>query len=206
MYKLISKFVDYLILNNITSENMREVDIYSFEVIIGKMLNYGTLLLLSWMNGNILQTLVFMIVFFSLRSRNGGFHAKKFLHCYFGTIAIYFCVLNMIVPAIKAHKYMHLYVMTISNITVYLFAPINHPNLQLNDDEIRLCKKSARRLIIGLSIGVIVLTKLSIISEYTYYMLAGMGVNTGLLLIAKILKQEVRKDEKNERKDVEKCC
>lgn len=206
MCKLISKFVDYLIINNITSIDMREMHIYSFEVMVGKILNYGTLLLLSWFNNNILQTLVFMIVFFSLRSRNGGFHAKKFLRCYFGTIVIYFCVLNTVVPAIKAYEYMYLYVVAVSVITVYFFAPVNHPNLQLNNDEIRLCKKSARRLIIGLSICVIVLIELNIILEYVYYMIAGMGINTGLLLIAKILKQEVREDEKNERKDTERCC
>lgn len=61
---MIGKFVDYLIINNITSEDMREMHLYNFEVMIGKILNYGTLLLLSWINNNILQTLAFMSVFF----------------------------------------------------------------------------------------------------------------------------------------------
>lgn len=189
---MIGKFVDYLIINNITSEDMREMHLYNFEVMIGKILNYGTLLLLSWINNNILQTLAFMSVFFSLRSRNGGFHAKQFLHCYLGTIIIYFLTSNIMVPIMKTYKYVYLCVVIVSVIIVFLFAPVNHPNLQLNDEEVRICKKSARRLIVGISIGAIILIKLNMISECVYYMIAGMGINTGLLLLAKILKQEVR--------------
>lgn len=96
------------------------------------------------------------------------------------------------VPIMKTYKYVYLCVVIVSVIIVFLFAPVNHPNLQLNDEEVRICKKSARRLIVGISIGAIILIKLNMISECVYYMIAGMGINTGLLLLAKILKQEVR--------------
>lgn len=192
MNKLISKFVDYLIVNKIICEDMREMHIYSFEVMIGKVLSYGTLLLLSWMNQDLPQTLVFMIVFFSLRSRNGGFHASKFLHCYFGTIFMYFCTSKIVVPVILMYKSMKLYIVAISVLIVFLFAPINHPNLHLTDSEMRMCKYSARRLIIFISMCVMALAELGIISEYLSYAIAGMGMNAGLLLIAKILRQEVK--------------
>lgn len=192
MNKLVSKFVDYLVVNRISCKEMREIHIYGFEVMIGKILSYGSLLMLSWINRNILQTLVFMVIFFTLRSRSGGFHAKKFLHCYFGTVIMYFFVSKILVYILLIYKSALLYVVVISIIIVFLLAPVNHPDLRLKDNEIQRCKNSARKLIIYISICAIALEKLDIIPEYNCYAVAGIGINAGLLLTAKILNQEVR--------------
>ena len=195
MNKLIIKIVNYLIKCEVVSEDMREIHIYSVEVMLEKLLCYTTLLLLSWINHNILQTVVFIIVFFSLRNWTGGFHAKKYMYCYFGTVAIYFGVSRGMIPVMMTNRHMLLLIVATSIITIFLGAPVNHPNLQLSSEEIQICKKSARKLIIFISITVGVLIKLNIISEYVSYIVAGIGMDAGLLLIAKIFNQEVKNEE-----------
>lgn len=77
MNLLAEKIIDYFIENGITSKDMKAEKIYGLEVIFGKVLNYTTLIILSLCNKNFLPTIFFMVAFFSLRGRIGGFQYVK---------------------------------------------------------------------------------------------------------------------------------
>lgn len=191
MNGLAQRFVDYLIENHITSPEMRQEHIYGFEVLFGKILNYGTLLLLSIIDHNIIGTLFFMISFFTLRGRTGGYHAPRASVCYLGSILIYICVSRVMAPFLSGNTYALLGIMGISVVIIFLTAPVNHPNLCLDEKEIQLCKSSSRRLAIVISLSVCLFVWLEAVPIYTAYVVAGMGMDAGLLIFAKIIKQEV---------------
>lgn len=193
MNYIASKFVDYLIANGIASISMRQIHIYGFEVILGKALNYGILLLLSYINGNMLQTLLFMLIFFSLRGRTGGYHAKKASSCCFGTIIIYFAVSGLVVPFLSNNIYAIWGIVIFSTIVIFSIAPINHPNLGLDEQEVKGCKKVSRWLTMLAVLGVVLSIRFNINQVYVASIVAGIGLDAGLLLFAKILKQEVEK-------------
>lgn len=199
MNQLACKCVDYLIVNEIIPSDMREVYVYAFEVLFGKILNYGTLLILAYINHNIIPTLLFMMIFLSLRGRTGGYHASHPISCYLGTFIIYYSVSWVIAPFLHENIHILLWVFGISIIVIFLYAPINHPNLGLNKKEIQVCKSSSRWLSVLILVCVIISVWLEINSIYISYAAAGIGMDAGLLILAKILKQEVQKDEECER-------
>ena len=69
---LAERITEYFIRNGITTEEMREENIYGLEVLMGKIVNYTTLIVLSFWKHNTIPMICFMIVFFSLRGRTGG--------------------------------------------------------------------------------------------------------------------------------------
>lgn len=188
-------FTDYLIDNEITSIDMREEKIYEFELLLGKIINYGTIIFLAYLNGNLIHTIFFMISFFPLRERTGGFHCKNALNCYFGTVVLYFLVTKMIVPIMLVNTCVLLGIVGISGMIIYMVAPINHPNLELDKNEVKICKSSSRWLALLISTCIIIALWLKIMPVSIPYLAAGMGLDAGLLIVAKITKQEEKKDD-----------
>ncbi|MGN1313604.1 MAG: accessory gene regulator B family protein [Lachnospiraceae bacterium] len=206
MNSISCKFVDYLIENEILPLKMKEGYVYSFEVLFGKILNYSTLLVLGFINQNIIHTIFFMVAFLSLRGRTGGYHAPKKFLCYVWTIVIYYFVSEISEHLLFGNTEVLIGTVVISVIIIFLFSPVNHPNLELSKQEIQVCKSFSRWLAILISLIVFISVQLDIIPEYIPYSVAGMGMDAGLLILAKILKQEVPKDEKFERKNYERYC
>lgn len=202
MNYLACKFVDYLIVNQIMPLEKRKEHIYNFEVLFGKILNYGTLLLLSYIDHNILPNLLFMVTFFSLRGRTGGFHAKTPFICYLGTLFTYYAVSKVFTPFLMVNSYSMYGMAGISVIIIFLFAPINHPNLALDREEIRQCKKYARVLAVLVFIYICTSIWLSFDPVYSSYVTVGVGLDAGFMLLAKLFKQEVKEDEESDGKDV----
>lgn len=191
MGRLVGKVTIYLIKNNYIDEDKREECVYGLEIILGKMLNYLTLLLFSVINKNLPETLIFMIVFFSLRKGTGGFHAKRMKNCYMATIGIYFAVVGVIVPVLENILFLKSTVTLCAIITIFLLAPVNHPNLKLDLKEIKMCRNYSRILAVGIGVVIFTFLILKIIPVYISYAIAGVGMDAGLLIIAKIVRQEV---------------
>lgn len=195
MNQVANRFTEYLIVNGIANEGKREEQIYGIEVLLGKILNYGTIILLACVNDNFIPIIFFMMTFFSLRGRTGGFHCRSSRSCYLGTIAIYFFISKIITPIILMNSFLVPGIIGISGIIIYVIAPVNHPNLEMNKDEIITCRSSSRWLALLISISIMVFFMLKIIPVSVSYMVSGMGMDAGLLIVAKILKQEVKENE-----------
>lgn len=194
MHRISVCLTDYLIVNRIIADDVREDHIYGFEVLLGKIINYTTLLFLAYINGNFVQTLLFMMTFFPLRARTGGYHCKKAFTCYLGTFVIYMVVTNVVTKLFIEHTGIMILTIFLSAVIIYFLAPINHPNLGLDKEEIKQCKSSARWLMWLIGICVLVLWWLNIIPDKIVYIVAEVGVDAGLLITAKILRQEVKEE------------
>lgn len=64
MHNMACSLTDYLILNGFIEGDKSEEYIYGFEVIFGKILNYGTLLVLACINHNLIPTMFLWPPFF----------------------------------------------------------------------------------------------------------------------------------------------
>ena len=94
-----------LISNNIVEKEQEEEYVYGFQIIFGKLLSYTTLILLSLYYEVLIPGLIFMGVFFSLRGRTGGYHARTSLRCYFATVVTYLVVVQVGAPVLEGREY-----------------------------------------------------------------------------------------------------
>lgn len=95
----IRKIVNLLLKNGLVSETEYENFVY---VLLGdaeSLIVIVSILLLSIMLGQAMPTIGFLISFFALRNRTGGYHLDSFYKCYWGTMALYLLISGIVCMA-----------------------------------------------------------------------------------------------------------
>lgn len=94
MLREISEDITFLLAkNHIIEEEDREIYIYGFELIIMMLVSMGTVVLIGVISQQITWTFIFIIVFVTIRSYSGGYHADAYWKCYLVSTSTYLCIL-----------------------------------------------------------------------------------------------------------------
>ena len=94
--KMALKLVDQMEKEKIISKSSCKYYEYALISVAEHAITVGTMLLLGFIFRQFLPTICFMVSFFSLRRRTGGFHANKFWQCYLGTVITYIAVIQVV--------------------------------------------------------------------------------------------------------------
>ncbi|WP_069997389.1 accessory gene regulator B family protein [Cellulosilyticum sp. I15G10I2] len=115
-----------LVRNRIISEDDREVYIYGLELLVNSLLVVGTILTLGLLLNKILVTVTFLIVFCSIRSYAGGFHASQYWKCYCIGCLSYLSIITVVHSTAIFDMYICSFIFSsISYIGIYSKAPLN---------------------------------------------------------------------------------
>lgn len=127
---LSAKITAFLVSQKIISNKDRAIYEYGFDLLISDFINFGLILMISFLSKQLSNTIIYLIVFVGLRSVCGGYHAKTHLKCHFCTVGAYitFLALQYI---LKNNAALLLYGNYIAAIPIILFAPITHANKPL---------------------------------------------------------------------------
>lgn len=193
---MVANFVDFLIWSHALEEKYREDSIYGLTLVFEKLIVCTVLFIISFLLGKFWEGVIFTVCFLMLRQTTGGFHAKSFLGCFIGSIAMVVLTLEFFVPLLA--KYMIIFGLTlvISIICILLFAPVNHPDLMLTLEEQRKHRNWSRGILfieIGAA-GAGILLKV----EWQQYILMAIIVCAVFIVVAKLIRQEVRTGENKE--------
>ena len=145
MYKKISQIITQKFVTlGIISEDDYEIYKYGFELLIALLSTTIVIILISIFINKFVETILYLVGFFSVRVICGGYHAKHHYTCFVATISSYllFLLLNI---CFSSKPYLSLVtgVMTIvSLILIIAFAPIEHPNNPMTE-----YRKSRNRLL-----------------------------------------------------------
>ncbi len=156
MHKLAIRITDYLIARGVSKKSERDFYIYGCEILLLKIVNVGTLLCIAGAMGNPVEGIILLLTFMTLRKYTGGFHLGSALGCYMFTALVYVSSLYLCVNYVGS-KAMCFVIVIISEIIIVSLAPIDNPNLNLTEMEIKSMKKQIKRLVVLLSVILIVL-------------------------------------------------
>lgn len=193
--KMALKIVNQMEMQKIISKSNCEYYEYALIAMVENAVTVGTLLLLGMLFGKFLHTVCFMVFFLSLRKRTGGFHADKFWQCYLGTVITYFAIIQ-IVPILCINPIGMFGMLLIAIILICIIGTINHPNMDMSKSELQESKKAARLVVLMevMIIAVLVYLKADIL--YIGYMAVAVILCAILMCLARIIKQEVRVNER----------
>ena len=138
--------------------------------------------------------IIFTVSFMAVRQTTGGFHAKSFLGCLTGSVLTLLMALEIIAPLIEKYEMVKGIIFILSTVCIWCFAPVNHPNLALSKCEQQEYKMWSRK-VLGMEFGVIVIAYL-LHMRWQQYMMLAIVFCAVFILIAKIVRQEVKCDEK----------
>lgn len=173
--------------------DLSECDNYEYALltIIETFLTTTTMLVLGLICKQLVPTICFLIFFFSLRKRTGGYHAKKFWQCYLATVITYFMVLRVATLLSKSPIVMYI-LLGCSIIFIELIGTVNHPNVDMDIYELRESQRSARALVLLESTIILMLIIMGFDMLYVSYMSTAIILCAMLMCFAKIIKQEVK--------------
>ncbi len=185
--RLVAQMEDRKIIEKSSREYYEYVLITLAEHVIG----VGTMLIIGMLFKQFVPTVIFLLFFLSLRKRTGGYHADKFWQCYLATIITYIGIIQM--AAVLAEKTYIMYaILLLAVLVIEIIGTVNHPNIDMNKNELQENKKSARLLVLMEAAVIVLLVILEINRLYVSYMSIAIILCSFLMCLAKMLKQEVK--------------
>jgi len=185
--KLSEKLTDYFILKNIIDIGEKETYCYCFELMIAFIFNLSLAIIIGFSFLQFVPTILFIIVFLSLRTFAGGYHAKTHFRC----ILIFVVVFTSFIIIIKwcdNFSITNLILSVLGTILLLIFAP-------LDCKENRVDKKRKRKLKIYTSTFAITYTAIVIVLNIFNYDKIAFSIAYPLAAVAlsvtyaKIIKQ-----------------
>lgn len=185
--KLVQKLEKEKLINRAVIEEYE----YATITLMERLITMGTIILIAITYKEILPTIFFLFFFLSLRKRTGGYHSDKFWKCYIGTVLSYLAIVKIAVLFLE-HLTLLYGLLLLSIVLIEIIGTVNHPNMDMNKDELTESKSAARLLV--LLEGLIILSSilLGIDKMYVIYMSIAIILCATLLSLSKILKQEVK--------------
>ncbi|MBN4069501.1 MAG: accessory regulator AgrB [Alkaliphilus sp.] len=157
---LINKFK----IQSIIQEEDEEVYFYGLQLLIATIIKIVGLIVIASILGFVVETIVFMVFYSSLRVQAGGFHASTFFKCLIITMII--ISISLVIAYLIPHNYasnMQLIILVIAILLVYLYAPVDTENKPLSKKEVLIYR---RRSMITVLIGsTIILTTIYLYNE-----------------------------------------
>lgn len=192
--KKISNLVNSLERADLIEKSQREEYEYALLTLTESIIATVTLLIIGFLFRQPAGTVIFLIFFFSLRKRTGGYHADSFLMCYLETAATFVCVL-FVAKFFSGNQLLMYILLVLAAGTIAVVGTVNHPNMDMDQGELRESKKRAR-LVLSFELAVIIVVSVSGQgSLYLGYMSTAIVLCSLLLILAKITKQEVKGNE-----------
>ncbi len=188
---IVLKLVNQMETKNMIEKENRGYYEYVLVIMAERAIAVGTMLVISLIFRQLLPTAVFLVFFLSLRKRTGGYHADKFWQCYLLTIITYIGVVQAASMLSKNPQIMYI-LLLLAVLIVEVIGTVNHPNMDLDKDEMREIKKAARLLVLIEAGIVAIFAVLKMNQLYVSYMSIAIILCSSLMCIAKIIKQEVR--------------
>lgn len=189
--KMVLNLVSQMETKKMIDEADREHYKYALITMTEHTITVGTMLLIGLVFHQLMPTICFLVFFLSLRKRTGGYHADKFWQCYLLTIITYIGVVQAASMLSKNPQIMYI-LLLLAVLIVEVIGTVNHPNMDLDKDEMREIKKAARLLVLIEAGIVAIFAVLKMNQLYVSYMSIAIILCSSLMCIAKIIKQEVR--------------
>ena len=141
------RMAEWLAGNGTIDTKDRELYVYGIEQGLMILLNLITVILIGFVLGMVWQSVVFMILYFPLRSFAGGFHSRTRLGCYITSVFL-------ITGALISIKHLtlsipvYIAVLFFVDLVLFLFAPVEDMNKPLDQKEIRIYRKRTRAIVL----------------------------------------------------------
>lgn len=176
LQRLAKSMARFFSVQNIIQSEYEEIYAYGAEILLSTVINCIIALIIALITDTFFPTMIFLTVFILIRRNAGGYHAKTHMGCtailifvqlFFSAVIIH--MPNMVVPIFSYA------VMLVSCISVYVLAPVEHPNKPLkNDEKVVLRKRSL--------MYVMVISVINIILIFAKYEEISLYISYGLLV------------------------
>lgn len=145
--KMVDRLVVKLIADGAIEEEDKEIYEYGFTQGITMIVNILCTILIGICMNMLAEDIIFMITYIPLRSYAGGFHAKTKFRCFIYSNLLVVLVLGLI-KFLAGYTYFMLVAGIIGAGCVIFLAPVEDQNKPLDEKEVEVYGKKARRMLL----------------------------------------------------------
>lgn len=172
------------------NSQMEKHNVYAMIMLLEKWLTLITIMIIALFLKKIVPTVFFVLFFFSLRKRTGGYHAPKFWICYIESNILYLGVVFLCQILAENEKVMYGLLALTACIIGYI-GTVNHPNMDMNEKEVQESKAMARCILLIELMLILALTYFKADKTVLSFMSAAIILCAILLCFAKVIHQEI---------------
>lgn len=194
---LAKKIVNKMIINNVVDDKNTDAYQYAVQLLIEKCIGFILIYIFALVAGKTVETSLFLITYLTIRRYSGGYHCKTDIGCLFLSLIYVVVSVCFEIPFLINHRISADIIFASSIVFMLIAGPINHPNMNWSKDEYIAIKK---RFFLVVLVWLVIITCVELIDvpkNIIIYLYVGVINASFLMMISKILKQEVKQyDEK----------
>lgn len=185
--RLACMVTDFLLRKKVIEKENREIYLYGYDILFSGILQSFLLFLFGCILGKIVVTAVFVIVFVTLRSYTGGYHANTRIGCVIATLLVYFFVLCLCTKGIFLFRELASIILLIVfyGISFIWYAPIEHERKPLSKEQKIQNKRK----------GGVLSAIYSIIAILLYNKTISISISIGMTMVCVALLMIIQKGE-----------
>ena len=186
---LLNNITDFFYLNNIINEEEKEIFVYGLQLIISTVIGITLIASLGLFLNMFVKSLIFLISFIWIRMYSGGYHASSYIKCNLTFVTVY--LMTMVITTITPSNYIMIASLVMISLTLHIilkYAPVDHENKRLSDEQKRINKKITLQLLFLFYLIAAVLYKID--NQLFYTIIVTMFMVSSLILV-KIKQKEV---------------
>lgn len=132
-HKVAVKLCRHLINNQTIEKEYEDVYTYGLELLISFIVSTSVILAIGLAVNRIAETLIYFLVFISLRQFSGGYHADTYLRCKIVTILTY--ALIIVLSEVTSLSIPHYILLFLLAMILLLQGPVENPNKPLTSHQ-----------------------------------------------------------------------
>jgi len=134
---------NYLVTQKIIEEQRQELYTFGIIQMLDLLLNIITVIVIGLCSQMLLQVILFMLAYASIRCYAGGYHAKTKFRCYLCSVAMFIVILPLI-HIITDRPLISIIVAMMTSTIIFILAPVEHQNKPLRENEKNVYRRRAR--------------------------------------------------------------
>ena len=182
----------YLIANKIIKIENRSFYIYGIELFINNLFITATIAIIALLSKTLVISLIFCTVFYLIRAYSGGYHCKKYVQCYFISVAIYVSLLLVNTYISNFKTLISIILLCISFPIIVVRSPVEHENKPLTIEE----KSKYRKISIALLSAFSILDIAFLIwNKQNFSLATSWAISASAVLILLSKKEDLKHEE-----------
>lgn len=173
--KCIGSLVDMCVAKGYITQDQAPWLYYGMEKRVSTVIVSIPMLIIGSLVSSPATSIAFYISFCLLRTRTNGIHAKTLVGCLVVSTLSETIFLGFLPYILNASVGSALLIT--SAISIFILAPYNHPNMDLSDEEVKACAKSAKERLFILILLLIILYEIQLEQLAT-------GILLGIVMVA----------------------
>ena len=138
-----SIITNFLIKRDVVTQKDKDIYKYGFEILLSSIIGILLVLVFGMAAGSLITSLIFILVFCSLRFKCGGYHANSYISCNIVFVTVFMVVLliEKFSENVAISPPTFILIFLLGLFVMYKYAPVENVNKPLDEDE----KKSGKR-------------------------------------------------------------